>query len=223
MIIYALVARGSLVLAEFTNVDGDFPTVARKLIAKSAKSKLKKTMLRENYAFTYFNEDEFTFLCMTESTFSRETTSKFLDALANAFYSEYDQGNSEAKGKSLATHFTGVIKKLMEEYSGSTHDNLDHIVKIERDLEDVTEIAKSNIDKMVERGMQLDSLLDKTKNLKYKADSFKSYTKKIKNQMWWDKYRSLIYLFILVLGLFILPYFFLRLGASPAPVSNSSP
>ena len=39
MILYALVARGSLVLAEYTDVDGDFPKVARKIIAKCEKTK----------------------------------------------------------------------------------------------------------------------------------------------------------------------------------------
>ena len=32
MIIYALVARGTLVLAEYSNHDGDFPQIARKIL-----------------------------------------------------------------------------------------------------------------------------------------------------------------------------------------------
>ncbi len=39
MIIYALVARGTLVLAEYTTFDGDFPEIAKKILAKSQKSK----------------------------------------------------------------------------------------------------------------------------------------------------------------------------------------
>lgn len=39
----------------------------------------------------------------------------------------------------------------------------------ENDLEEVKEIAKTSIDKMVERGIQLDSLVDKTSKLKYQV------------------------------------------------------
>ena len=38
MIIYALVARDTLVIAEYTSYDGDFPNTARKIIAKADKN-----------------------------------------------------------------------------------------------------------------------------------------------------------------------------------------
>jgi hypothetical protein len=39
MIKYALVARGSLVLAEYTDYEGDFTNAARKILLSSKKSK----------------------------------------------------------------------------------------------------------------------------------------------------------------------------------------
>ena len=66
MIIYALVARGTVILAEYTDKDGNFPRVAKKLIAKAEKTMVKKTYTKREYCFTLFTEDEFSFLCMTE-------------------------------------------------------------------------------------------------------------------------------------------------------------
>jgi len=45
----------------------------------------------------------------------------------------------------------------------------DKLQQAETDLEEVKEIAKTSIDKMVERGIQLDVLVDKTAKLKYQV------------------------------------------------------
>jgi hypothetical protein len=110
MIIYSLVARGTLILAEYTSFDGDFPTVARKILAKAEKSKMKKTMWKDNFAFTFFSEDEFTFLCMTKTSVSREISFKFLDRLAQLFYSERRKQDDT---KSWSAHFSVKMKQLM--------------------------------------------------------------------------------------------------------------
>ena len=39
MIKYGLVARGALILADYTDFDGDFTQTARKLLAKQKKNK----------------------------------------------------------------------------------------------------------------------------------------------------------------------------------------
>ncbi len=110
MIIYALVARGSLVLAEYTSSDGDFPFIARKIVVKAEKSKMKKTMWKDNLAFTLFSQDDFTFLCMTETRISREISFKFLDDLAQLFYSEQKKQDDS---KSWNAYFSRKMKELM--------------------------------------------------------------------------------------------------------------
>ena len=45
----------------------------------------------------------------------------------------------------------------------------DKLKQAENDLEEVKDIAKTSIDKMVERGIQLDQLVDKTAKLKYQV------------------------------------------------------
>eukprot|EP01016_Furgasonia_blochmanni_P020671 TRINITY_DN2308_c0_g3_i2.p1 TRINITY_DN2308_c0_g3~~TRINITY_DN2308_c0_g3_i2.p1 ORF type:complete len:238 (-),score=45.13 TRINITY_DN2308_c0_g3_i2:206-871(-) len=174
MIIYALVARGTLVLAEYTNYDGDFPQVARKLIAKTEKSRTKKTFLKDNYAFTFFSEDEFTFLCMTEKEYNRESGHKFLNKLANSFYSNYERDDAESGrpksgGMSWSALFSKEIKKLMEE--SSIQKDEDKLKKVEEELNAVHEIAKENMDKILIRDTQLDKLVTKTSDLKAKVNS----------------------------------------------------
>jgi hypothetical protein len=114
MIIYSLVARGTLVLAEYTSYDGDFPQIARKIIAKTPRTKQKKTYVKENYSFTFCSEDEFTFLCMTEMNTSKEIIYKFLDSLTTLFYNDYQKhDDSKNTGTSWAAQFSTNMKALM--------------------------------------------------------------------------------------------------------------
>lgn len=110
MIIYSLVARGTLVLAEYTPFDGDFPTVARRILVSSPKSKSKKSHYTQNYVFSMFTEDEFSFLCVNQNNISKELTFKYLDQLAELFYSEQKKQDDS---KSWNAHFSGKIKQLM--------------------------------------------------------------------------------------------------------------
>ena len=111
MIIYALVARGSLVLAEYTPHDGDFPSLARRILVKSSGSKTKTSFTKDDFTFTFFSEDEFTFLCMTKADVSREVQHKFLDELAGQFHAKYKKDDNS--GKSWTAVLTLIIKELI--------------------------------------------------------------------------------------------------------------
>ena len=119
MIIYSFVARGTLVLAEYTAHDGDFPEIARKIIAKATKTHLKTAYIKENYSFTFFSDDEFTFLVMTDLTTSKSKNYAFLDELANAFYEESGKTNNS----NWNAEFTLKIKNLMVKFNNLRENN----------------------------------------------------------------------------------------------------
>jgi len=211
MIIYALVARGTLVLAEFTSFDGDFPQMARKVLAKSPRSKLKKTYVKEGYAFTFFSEDEFTFFCMNPTDVGRDITYKFLDKLANMFYSDYDktdEKNQKSDGASWSAKFSNLIKNLMDEFQKAGEN--DKLKRIESDLKIATDVAKDNIDRIFERGMRLDDLQAKTANLKSRTETFRLHAKKLRqDQSFVQKYKVCMISGFALTGLGLATYFFM--------------
>ena len=111
MIIYALVARGSFVLAEYTPYDGDYPSLARKIPAKSPKTQSKTTLSKDDYAFSFFSDNDFTFLCMNKTNVSKDVTYKFLDELSESFFSKH--GKNDAPGQNWTAKFTLNIKQLI--------------------------------------------------------------------------------------------------------------
>ena len=112
MIIYALVARGSLVLVEYTSHDGDYSSIARKILVKSQKNHNKTTLSKNEFAFTFFSQDEFTFLCISKTNASREKAHKFLDQLAKTFFSNHSKKDANS-AQSWTAQFTKMIKELI--------------------------------------------------------------------------------------------------------------
>lgn len=110
MIIYSFVARGTLILAEYTAHDGDFPEIARKIIAKAVNSRIKTSYIKENYSFTFFSDDEFTFLVMSDSETTKSKVYGYLDELANCFYADYGGKNNK---NNWNAEFTLRMRDLM--------------------------------------------------------------------------------------------------------------
>ena len=113
MIIYSLVAKGTFVLAEYTTHDGDFPEIARKLLAKTPKSPIKKTFVKENYSFTIFSIKNYSFLVLTDSKTSRGKTHKFLDILSEICTDEKHEKNNNSAQLTVQLKNLMVTKKLI--------------------------------------------------------------------------------------------------------------
>lgn len=72
-ILYAVVARGTVILAEFSAVTGNTGAVARRILEKlpnEADSRL--CFSQERYIFHILRSDDLTFLCMANDTFGRK-------------------------------------------------------------------------------------------------------------------------------------------------------
>ena len=113
MIIFALVARGPLVLAEFTDYVGDFPQLAKKILMHNHIPKTKKSFIRDDLKITFFCEDDFTFLCMNKTSVSKQATSQFLDQLAELFFSNHGRYDQSTGMKEWGETFSKKIKILM--------------------------------------------------------------------------------------------------------------
>ena len=113
MIAYALIARGSLVLAEYSAYKGEFVSTARRLLTQSKIAKSKRSFVRENYVFTYFAEDEFTFMCMNRIDVPKDITCRFLDQLAELFFSNHGKYDQSSTIKAWGLSVSQMIKELI--------------------------------------------------------------------------------------------------------------
>jgi len=116
MIMYALVARGSLILAEYTDYMGDFNELAKKILMHNYIPKQKKSFIKDDLKITFFSEDDFTFLCMNRINYPHQITSQFLDHLAEVFFSNHGKFDQSQPIQEWGVTFSRKIKNLMEEY-----------------------------------------------------------------------------------------------------------
>ena len=65
-ILYAVVSRGKTVLAEYTSITGNFPTVTRVLLGKIADEDAKMSYVYDQYVFHYIVENHIIYMCMCD-------------------------------------------------------------------------------------------------------------------------------------------------------------
>lgn len=69
-ILYAVVARGTTVLAEFSAVTGNTGAVARRILEKlPTEAETRLCYSQDRYIFHILKSDGLTFLCMANDTF----------------------------------------------------------------------------------------------------------------------------------------------------------
>jgi vesicle-associated membrane protein 7 len=77
-ILYALVARGTVVLAEFSAASGNASTIARRLLEKLPPgSDSHSSFSQDRHIFHILKADGLTFLCMATDTFGSKPSQSF--------------------------------------------------------------------------------------------------------------------------------------------------
>uniref|UniRef100_A0A7S2UV86 V-SNARE coiled-coil homology domain-containing protein n=1 Tax=Fibrocapsa japonica TaxID=94617 RepID=A0A7S2UV86_9STRA len=183
-ILYALISRGKVVLAEYTWTSGNFPTITRVLLAKIPSSDAKMSYVYDQYVFHYVVEDGITYLCMAEESDRRRLPFTFLDEIKNRFLAQYGQRIHTAIAFAMNEDFGRVIQKQMDLFN---QPDADQFASLHKQLDDVRNVMVQNIEMVLERGEKLELLVDKTDQLQNQAFVFARSAKKLKYAMFWKK------------------------------------
>ncbi|KAH8051566.1 SNAP receptor [Aureococcus anophagefferens] len=80
MIVYAVVARRTAVLAEFTMTSGNFPSVTRVLLSKITDKDSKMSYVYDQHVFHYVTCEGITYLCMADQGSKRRRQMHFYNS-----------------------------------------------------------------------------------------------------------------------------------------------
>ena len=69
--------------------------------------------------------------------------------------------------------------------NGNKPNEDNKINKIQNNIDDTTGLMRENIDKLLQRGDNIDNLRDKTEDLQKGSKDFYITTRTVKRQMWW--------------------------------------
>ncbi|PRP80471.1 synaptobrevin domain-containing protein [Planoprotostelium fungivorum] len=197
-IIYSVVARETIILAEYSSARGNFDQVAKRILEKiPATPDSKAVYVYERHVFHYMVSNGITFMCMADESFGRRVPFAFLEDLQKRFHSTYGEHAKMAHSYSLNSDMSKIMKSLMEKYSSTTE--VDKINKIKNEIDETKNVMVANIEKVLERGERIELLVDKTEDLNRNALQFKKSSTALKRAMWFKNVKLMAAIIITVL------------------------
>ncbi|CAK9869794.1 unnamed protein product [Sphagnum jensenii] len=199
-ILYALVARGTVVLAEFSAASGNASTIARRILEKlppGGDSRISYS--QDRHIFHIMKADGLVFLCMANDTFGRRIPFAYLEDIHTRFIKTYGRVANTALAYAMNDEFSRVLHEQMDYFS--SNPNADTINRVKGEIAEVRAVMVENIDKVLERGDRIELLVDKTSTIQDNTFRFKKQSRRLRQSMWIQNAKLWITLICLVVVL----------------------
>ncbi|GIL62261.1 hypothetical protein Vafri_16555 [Volvox africanus] len=185
-IFYSLVARGQVVLAEYSAVTGNVNVIAVRILEKLPHEDTRVSYTQERHMFHVMVSDGITYMAVAEEAFGRRIPFAFLEDVRGRFVGMYGAAAKEAVAYEYNTEFGKVIADRAAYFSDPSSDAINHL---QGQLQEVKHIMIENIEKVLERGERLDLLVDKTEGLQQVSLAFRQQARRLKQTLWWKNAR----------------------------------
>ncbi|KAJ7955579.1 putative Vesicle-associated membrane protein [Quillaja saponaria] len=198
-LIYSFVARGTMILAEFTEFSGNFTGIAAQCLQKLPASNNRFTYNCDGHTFNYLVENGFTYCVVAVEAAGRQTPIAFLERVKEDFNKRYGGGKAAtAAAHGLNKEFGPKLKEQMQ-YCVDHPEEINKLTKVKNQVSEVKGVMMENIEKVLDRGEKIELLVDKTENLRSQAQDFKQQGTKMKRKMWFQNMK----IKLIVLGIII--------------------
>ncbi|CAG5115463.1 unnamed protein product [Candidula unifasciata] len=194
-ILFAVVARGTTVLAKFATCAGNFTEVTEQILMKIPPENSRLTYSHGRFLFHYITEDKIVYMCITDDEFDRSKAFMFLKEIKHRFQSQYGTRAQTALPYAMNSDFSNVLAAQMKIIS---EEKPDQVTKVENQVEELKGIMVQNIDRLAERGERLELLVDKTEELNANSVSFKRTSRNLARSMWWKNVKLLVLIVVVL-------------------------
>ncbi|KAJ8510072.1 hypothetical protein OPV22_000506 [Ensete ventricosum] len=182
-ILYAVVARGTVVLAEFAAVTGNVGAIARRILEKlPPDSDSRLCFSQDRYIFHVLRSDGITFLCMANETFGRRVPFLYLEDIHIRFMKNYGRIAHSALAYAMNDEFSRVLHQQMEFFS--SNPSADTLNRVRGEVSEIHTIMVDNIDKILDRGDRISLLVDKTATMQDSAFHFRKQSRRLRRALW---------------------------------------
>ncbi|XP_051825170.1 vesicle-associated membrane protein 7 isoform X2 [Antechinus flavipes] len=162
-ILFAVVARGTTILAKHAWCGGNFLEVTEQILAKIPSENNKLTYSHGNYLFHYICQDRIVYLCITDDDFERSRAFSFLNEIKKRFQTTYGSRAQTALPYAMNSEFSSVLAAQLKHHS--ENKQVDKVVETQAQVDELKGIMVRNIDLVAQRGERLELLIDKTEHL----------------------------------------------------------
>ncbi|KAJ0034020.1 hypothetical protein Pint_24542 [Pistacia integerrima] len=145
--IYSFVARGTVILAEYTEFTGNFPAIAAQCLQRLPSSNNKFTYNCDHHTFNFLVEDGYAYCVVAKESVSKQISIAFLERMRADFKKRYGGGKADtAMAKSLNKEFGPIMKEHMK-YIIDHAEEIEKLIKVKAQVSEVKSIMLENIDK----------------------------------------------------------------------------
>uniref|UniRef100_A0A8D0B0D8 Vesicle-associated membrane protein 7 n=1 Tax=Sander lucioperca TaxID=283035 RepID=A0A8D0B0D8_SANLU len=162
-ILFAVVARGTTILAKHAWCGGNFLEVTEQILAKIPSENNKLTYSHGSYLFHYICHDRIIYLCITDDDFERSRAFSFLSEVKKRFQTTYGSRAQTALPYAMNSEFSSTLAAQMKHHSDQRGS--DRVTETQMQVDDLKGIMVRDIDLVAQRGEKLELLIDKTENL----------------------------------------------------------
>ena len=180
-ILFAVVARGTTILAKHAWCGGNFLEVTEQILAKIPSENNKLTYSHGNYLFHYICQDRIVYLCITDDDFERSRAFSFLNEVKKRFQTTYGSSAQTALPYAMNSEFSSVLAAQLKHHS--ENKSLDKVMETQAQVDELKGIMVRNIDLVAQRGERLELLIDKTENLVDSSVTFKTTSRNLARAM----------------------------------------
>ncbi|OMO53657.1 Synaptobrevin [Corchorus capsularis] len=202
--IYSFVARGTMILAEYTEFTGNFPAIAAQCLQRLSSTNNKFTYNCDHHTFNFLVEDGYAYCVVAKDTLGKQISIAFLERMKADFKKRYGGGKADtAMAKSLNKEFGPIMKEHMK-YIIEHAEEIDKLLKVKAQVSEVKSIMLENIDIAIDRGEKLTTLADKTETLRDQAQEYKRKGDQIRRKMWYQNMKIKLVVFGILLLLILI-------------------
>ena len=139
------------------------------MLGKIPRTGAMRSYVFDGHTFNYLIDKDLIFLCVgIQNTSSSEISGKFLSDFKGVFEKRY-----KGRGQGNDLELTKALRDLVGHYNAALGSGT-KVQKMEKELDEVTEMMRDNIGRVIERGEKIESLVDKTNMLRSEAQSFRT-------------------------------------------------
>jgi hypothetical protein len=136
-LIYSVVARDDVLLAEFTPFSGNFVLTAQQILKRCSPSRKYGKFSASNYIF-YVLYEELIFLVMADAKYSERIAFAFLDNIRKIFLGQHPVETARKMGMYGAMPFSATLRNNMELYNSP--EEVDNVARLWKETEEVNQI-----------------------------------------------------------------------------------
>ncbi|ERN17011.1 vesicle-associated membrane protein 724 isoform X1 [Amborella trichopoda] len=203
--IYGFVARGTMVLSEYTEFTGNFPSIASQCLQRLPSANNKFTYNCDHHTFNFLVEDGYAYCVVAKESVGKQLSIALLERIKADFKKRYGGGKADtAIAKSLNKEFGPLIKEHMQ-YVIDHAEEIGKLAKVKAQVSEVQSVMLENIEKTLDRGEKMDVLADKTEGLRSQAQQFQKQGTNLRRKLWFQNMKiKLVILGVLLLLVLII-------------------